>query len=305
MIRIATVALALTALMMFAGSASADTTSPFWTCRGSVGYLGSADPSQPRIEPMVAHPSGAQPGEPCANDDAGQNQPITVGDPSQGTITIQSVYAGTRISPTISSSDLQKVAAVGQTSAIRIENADKSFVMTADTTQAAVSGSCNGGVPAFGTSGGVTKAVINGQEVPTDEAYEQTGNGLNGSPFGQVTRVTFNEITTSGTTTELDQSATRRAIHVEILDGSGNVVFTAVVGEAIAGRHGPVCQAGPRCPEGAVYDPQRNVCIIREETPVNGTCPPDTTKEGNVCVRTTIVGPAPGQSVGGKVVPLG
>jgi hypothetical protein len=147
--------------------------------------------------------------------------------------------------------------------------------------------------------------VINGNAVPTDDAYEQTGNGLNGSPFGQVTKVFFNEITAAGDTTAVDQSVTRRAIHVQIFDGSGKAVFEVVVGEAQAGRHGPVCQQGPRCPAGAVYDQVHGVCVIRETSPSSGTCPPDTTKEGDVCVRTVVVGPPKGQPVGGTVVPLG
>jgi Ca2+-binding RTX toxin-like protein len=103
----------------------------------------------------------------------------------------------------------------------------------------------------------------------------------------------------------VDQSVTRRAVHVQIFDGSGNTVFEVVLGEASAGRHGPVCQQGPRCPAGAVYDPSRGVCVIREASASSGTCPSDTTKEGDTCVRTVVVGPPQGASTGGTVVPLG
>jgi Ca2+-binding RTX toxin-like protein len=279
---------------------AADTTSPYWTCRGSVGYVGP--PGGQRIEPMVAN--GTDPKGVCANDDAGHNNPPPLAS-DQGRILFQSVYAGTRVDPAVASSDLQKVAGVGQVQELRIEDSAKSFVLTADVANGGVTGSCNGGVPGFASSGGVTNVVINGNQVPTDKTYEQTGNGVNGSPLGQVTKVFFNEVVPSGDSASVDQSVTRRAIHVQILDGNGTVKLEAVVGEATAGRHGPVCRQGPRCPVGATYDPVNNVCVIRQTTETSAPCPPDTTREGNVCVRTTVVGPPAGQSSGGTVVPLG
>jgi hypothetical protein len=290
------VALAMSAYLALAAPGSADTNSPFWTCRATVGYLGGGPG---RIEPFIAH---ADPASPCAGDDAGHTTPPPL-DSDQGKITIQSVYAGTRIEPTYGAADLQKVQTRGQVQSVRVENSDASFVLTADLTRADVVASCNGGVPAFADSGGVTKAVINGEEVPADkEVYEQAGNGLNGSPLGGTIRVYFNQTLPAGSATTIDQSLMRRAIRVEIVDSSGKPNFEAVVGEAIAGRHGPTCQASPRCPEGSYYDPDRNVCVIREV--ISGTCPPDTTKEGDVCIR--VVGPpGPGSSTGGTVVPLG
>jgi hypothetical protein len=295
-------ALALTAYLVVAAPGQADTTSPYWTCRASVGYFGSPSDKSTRIEPFVAN--GSDPTGICANDDAGHTTPPPLSS-DQGSITVQSVYAGTRIDPPVSSSDLQKVSALGQIQSIRAENSGKDFVLTADVVQGAVTGSCNGGLPGFASSGGVTNVVINGNQVPTDQTYESTGNGLNGSPLGQVTKVFFNEVAPAGDSGTVDQSVTRRAIHIQIFDGNGKVVFEAVLGEATAGRHGPVCQQGPRCPAGAVYDQQRGVCVIRETSPASGTCPPDTTKEGDVCVRTVVVGPPAGAPTGGKVVPLG
>jgi Ca2+-binding RTX toxin-like protein len=293
---------ALTAYLALAQPGTADTTSPYWTCRGSAGYLGSPSDKSTRIEPFVAN--GTDPKGICANDDAGHNNPPPLAS-DQGSVVVQSVYAGTRIDPAVSSSDLQKVAGLGQVQTLRIENSGKDFVLTADVLQAGVTGSCNGGVPGFASSGGVTNVVINGNQVPTDKAYEQTGNGLNGSPLGQVTKVFFNEISASGDAASVDQSVTRRAVHVQIFDGSGKAVFEAVVGEATGGRHGPVCQQGPRCPAGSVYDPARGVCVIREASASSGACPADTAKEGDVCVRTVVVGPPKDQGSGGTVVPLG
>jgi Ca2+-binding RTX toxin-like protein len=295
------VALALTTYFAVVQPGSADTNGPFWTCRGTVGYLGSTDPTKPgRIEPMVANAGDPKQPSPCANDDAGQTQPLGASS-DQGSISAQTTYAGTRITPVLGASSQQQAGAVGQVSSIHIENADKSFVLNADVIKAGVQGSCNGGVPGFADTGSVTNVNINGQAVTTDEPYEQVGNGLNGSPFGQVTKVFFNETTATGSTTTPTQSVTRRAIHVQILDGNGNVQFEAVIGEATAGRSGPVCQPAPRCPEGTVYDQSRNVCVTQPN------CPTDAPREGDVCIRTvTVVGPpGAGNPTGGTIVPLG
>src|SRR5436190_3156726 len=230
-------AMALCAYFAVAQPGAADTNGPFWTCRGSVGYLGSTDPAQPgRIEPMKANGGDPKQPQPCANDDAGVNQTIGA---DQGSITASAVYAASRINPVLGASSQQQAGAVGQVNSVHIENADKSFVLNADVASAGVQGSCNGGAPGFADTGSVTNVNINGNAVATDEPYEQAGNGLNGSPFGQVTKVFFNETTASGSTTSATQSVTRRAIHAQILDGNGNVVFEAVVGEATAGRSGP------------------------------------------------------------------
>jgi Ca2+-binding RTX toxin-like protein len=295
------IAFALAAYFAAVQPGAADTNGPFWTCRGSVAYLGSTDATKPgRIEPMVANGSDPKQPSPCANDDAGQTEAPPLSS-DQGSVVFQSVYAATRISPVLGASSQQQASAIGQVSSVHVQNADGSFVLNADVTKAGVQGSCNGGVPGFADTGSVTNVNINGQPVTTDEPYEQVGNGLNGSPFGQVTKVFFNETTATGSTTSPTQSVTRRAIHVQILDGNGNAVFEAVVGEAQAGRSGPVCQPAPRCPEGTVYDQSRNVCVTQPN------CPTDAPREGDVCIRTvTVVGP-PGQgnSTGGTVVPLG
>src|SRR3954469_21318118 len=278
---------------------TADTNGPFWSCRGSVGYIGSTQPTKPgRHQPVTAHAGDPKQPNPCANDDAGVAQTLTS---EQGSISEQAVYAATRIKPVLGASSQQMASGVGQVNTVHVASADNSFQLNADVVTAGVQGSCNGGAPGFADTGSVTNVNINGQPVTTDQPYEQTGNGLNGSPFGQVIKVFFNETTATGSTSSPTQSVTRRAIHVQILDGNGNVQFEAVVGEATAGRSGPVCQPAPRCPEGTVYDQTRNVCVTQPN------CPTDAPREGDVCVRTvTVVGP-PGkdQSTGGTVMPLG
>src|SRR3954451_14782150 len=293
------VAMAVAAYFAAVQPGSADTNGPFWSCRGSVGYLGSTDRTQPgRIEPVTANAGDPKQPEPCANDDAGVNQ--TIGS-DQGSITASAIYAATRIKPVLGASSQQVATGVGQGSSVHVANADGSFKLNADVATAGVRGSCNGGAPGFADAGSVTNVNINGQPVTTDEPFTQTGNGLNGSPLGQVTKVFFNETSATGSTTSPTQTVTRRAIHVQIFDSGGKVAFEAVVGEATAGRSGPVCQAAPRCPEGTVYDQSRNVCVTQPN------CPTDAPRDGDVCVRTvTIVGPpGKGQSTGGTVVPLG
>lgn len=294
-------ACALTVYFAVAQPGAAETNGPFWGCRGSAAYIGSTDATQPgRVEPITANTGDPRNPGPCANDDGGQSEPLGFTG-QQGSVSIQSVYAGTRITPVLGASSQQVAGAAAQVSRVRIENADKSFTLNADVVKAGVQGSCNGGAPGFADSGEVTNVNINGQPVTTDKPYEQVGNGLNGSPFGQVTRVYFNETVATGSTTSPTQSVTRRAIHAQVLDGNGNVILEAVIGEATAFRNGPVCQPPPRCPGGTVYDQGRNVCVTQPK------CPTDAPKEGDVCIRTvTVVGPpGSGQSNGGTVLPLG
>ena len=293
------VALSAVAYLAAAAPGTAQDSGPYWTCRATVGYLGNGPG---RVEPMIAH---ADPTTPCADDDAGHTTPPPLNS-DQGRIVAQATAAATRIEPNVAAPEIQSVDTLGQVSSLRVENSDASFVLTADFLASRVQASCNGGQPAFADSGGVTKAVINGQEVPTDRAYEEAGNGFNGAPLGGVIRVHFNEVVPAGSVSTVDQGLARRALRVEIRDSSGKAVFEAVLGEAYAGRHGPVCQKAPRCPEGAIYDPTRDVCVIREEIKTQGECPQGTTREGDVCVRVVEATTAgAGAPSGGKVVPLG
>ena len=152
-------------------------------------------------------------------------------------------------------------------------------MLTADVLQAGVTGSCNGGVPGFADSGGVTNVDINGNQVPTDEPYQQTGNGLNGSPLGQVTKVFFNETTADRQTRRpWTQSVTRRAIHVQIFDGNGNVVF-----EAVSARRRPAATARSASRARAARRARsttraRSVCVIASRTASNGPARP--TRQG-------------------------
>src|SRR6476646_4408749 len=120
------IALVLIAYLAVAQPGAADTNSPYWTCRGSVGYFGSPSDRSTRIEPFVAN--GTDASGICANDDAGHNTPPPLNS-DQGSVVFQSVYAGTRIDPTVSSSDLQKVSALGQVQSLRVENSGKDFVL--------------------------------------------------------------------------------------------------------------------------------------------------------------------------------
>src|SRR3954449_8471629 len=140
---LASLALAIAAFFAVVQPGTADTNGPFWSCRGSVGYLGSTDQTQPgRIEPITANAGDPKQPNPCANDDAGVAQAITS---PQGSISEQGVYAATRIKPVLGASSQQSASAVGQVNALHVENADKSFVLNADVITAGGPGSCIGG----------------------------------------------------------------------------------------------------------------------------------------------------------------
>src|SRR5438552_7061484 len=104
------VAMAVAAYFAAVQPGSADTNGPFWTCRGSVGYLGSTDPTQPgRFEPIVANSGDPKQPQPCANDDAGVAQTIAN---DQGSISASAVYAATRIKPVLGASSQQMASGV-------------------------------------------------------------------------------------------------------------------------------------------------------------------------------------------------
>src|SRR4051812_16553823 len=110
------IALALAAYFATVQPGAADTNGPFWTCRGTVAYLGSTDPTKPgRIEPMVANASDPKQPSPCVNDDAGQTEAPPLNS-DQGSIVFQGTYANSRINPLLGASSQQQASAFGQVS---------------------------------------------------------------------------------------------------------------------------------------------------------------------------------------------
>ena len=305
-------AVLLAAAMLLAPTAPAfaqSADSPRWTCRASTIYLRS-DQSPRRVEPFVANGTSGEDPSPdrafCADDEAGL--PTLSVSQDQGSATGQGPFARTDIDPDFSDTHAQRATAEAGVGKVRIQNADASFVLTADVARSEVVGSCSGRSPSFNTNGSVVNVTINGNAVSPDSAFEQMGTGFNGSPLGGRIQVFFNEVESRTSDDGRDQYTLRRAIHARILDGDGKVLLEAVVAEAKADRHEAVCTPPPElCPPGSSYDPETGMCVIVREVPrEDGACPAGTTEgTGGRCIETIYVGKADDAGSGGLLVVLG
>lgn len=214
-------------------------------CRGSAlraNLVG--DPTVVNSEPVVAN----SPGAPCADGSVSTVQRTTV-----GPVTAEAAAAfSTR-------GELGTGAA-----AALIEDANVALgglTVTVQGVQATALVSCSGTTPVLSSTSRVVGLIVNGNEItlpPNDGFFE-----LDLGPLG---RIALNEEIVEGT------RLTRRAVSVTTPVGD------VVLGEAIVahgaeackpltpgGPTGPTGPGLPRvCPEGATYDPERNLCVIRE-----------------------------------------
>ncbi|HWH43900.1 MAG TPA: calcium-binding protein, partial [Thermoleophilaceae bacterium] len=286
-----------------------------WTCRASAGYV--AAPGRDRIEPVVANGSSRTSVESadrarCADDNGGFNETPVSG--PTGKVTLQGPFARTAIEPDTGSTRDQQVAAAAGAARVRVENADGSFVLEAEGVYVQAVGSCASLGPVSST---VAKVTINGQAVSPDSTLETVGNGLNGSPLGGLIRVFFNRTVVEGDSSTADEAVIRRAVHVQILDGGGNVILEAVAGEAKVDRHGATCApadgagTGGSCPTGTTFDPTSGFCVRIEVVAQNadGSCPAGSQRQDDgACVRfVPVIAPSGAQPPGGgnvAVLPL-
>jgi hypothetical protein len=244
----------LGALASVVPTASADTTSPLWTCRASAAYV--EVPSllgETRVEPILANgfpkrDPNADTGQ-CARAQAGAEDvnllPATEG-PLAPLVHLTGAFATTDITPEIGDARDQSVSANGGvTNSLTITLGG--LTITADTVNASASASCVGEDPATRTPllSGTSEIVnlrING--TPIDLLTDQSVLDL------LLVRVTFNDQQTTGTAASADQSLTRRAVKIELLPNltGGDPLATVVLGEAKVDRHGAVCAPPPPVP---------------------------------------------------------
>ena len=101
-----------------------------------------------------------------------------------------------------------------------------------------------GGSPVLSSSGDVGDVRLNGVTLPLSGPIVLAADLANGLPSGSVLRIVPNEITRTGDASTGAELLTRRALHVQLLQGTA-VQVDAVVAEAQTGRTGNVC-APPR-----------------------------------------------------------
>jgi Ca2+-binding RTX toxin-like protein len=315
----------LLAMLVSASPTPADTTSPTWTCRASFGYvaLGSAD----RIEPVLANGnpqvSTQSPDRDQCVDDIGALLPtVDLGDAASLRVLAQSPYARTdtvcvgtsgvgnppcengNIGPARNSSVLSNA---GTTDPVQIVlGGESGIVVTVQTLRSSASATCRSGVPALDGQSTVVNVTVTlgGQEIPIEPISGEPNQVIDISP---LIKITFNELITEGTATSADQSLTRRALNVQVLPSETEPAgINAVLGETKVDRHGAVCAPASNegsgtggagdsstrpCPQGSVYEPQNNLCVINDRVSSTQT------------VRIVVGRPYQGPS-GGSVISL-
>ena len=287
----------------------ADTTDPVWTCRGSLGYLFAPGQDPPnRLEPVVAN--GGTSTDPdtierpqCVDDEAGFPEIVIGGEEGDpGQITIQAPFARTAIDPDLAAARDQSISAAGGAAKVSIMDAEGSFSLNADVTEASATGACVNGVPTFTARSEVVNLAINGMPLPLRDVLIPIIDGINGSPLVMLLRIDIDEEIRTGDASTADESLIRRALHVQLLqpDPAEPPALDVVVGEARVGRKGAVCappEPPPVCPEGTTeVDRQDDGSVTCEQVvTVAPPCPEGTTQTpSGSCVQVIVVG-APGE----------
>ena len=207
-----------------------------------------------RTEPLAANATSRF----CANDDAGPtNMDLSVG-PARLQV---SGVAKTAISPEFGATRDQAANADASAETVRV--AVGSLVLETDRAHAQATAACVGGSPVLSSTGNVGNVRLNGVTLPLAGPIELAANLVNGLPTGTVLRIVPNEVTRTGDASTGDESLTRRALHVQLLQG-GALQVDVVVAEAQTGRSGDVCAPPPPdvCPEGSVFDQARGLCLL-------------------------------------------
>lgn len=233
------------------GVAQAQAADTHWSCRASAAYVAGLGQ---RTEPLAANADSKF----CANDDAGP----TNADLKLGAARLQvNGLAKTMISPEFGLTRDQAASADGSAETVRLTVG--SLVLETDRAQAKATAACVGGSPVLSSTGDVGAIKINGVTLPLSGPIQLAANAVNGLPTGSVLRIVPNEVTRTGNASTGDESLTRRALHVQVLQGT-SLQVDVVVAEAQTGRSGDVCAPAPAgvCPEGSVFDQARGVCLL-------------------------------------------
>jgi hypothetical protein len=298
---------ALGAFAALVPTASADTTLPVWSCRGSAGYVevgGLLGPQ--RVEPVLANgfPDRTTPdtGQ-CASSTTGANDVDVPGAGAGGNATppinLSAAFANTTIAPQIAAARDQTATANGGITNATITLG--ALVINATAITAHAQGTCTAGAtPAPSFTGTSTVASLSITGVPpisiTNPAAPQT------ITIPGLLTIYLNRVVHDGTAATADEAFTYRAVQVELLPLNGNPAVNVVLGEAKADRHGDVCAAAaapPTCPAGYTAQPGGPplVCLATNTVTVTNNVPTPcgagtAANAAGVCVATPTTCPA-------------
>ncbi|MEX2197050.1 MAG: calcium-binding protein [Thermoleophilaceae bacterium] len=238
-----------------------DTSAPVWECRASAAYLNAPGADPGRLEPVVANggtsPDTIQRAQ-CVDDDAGLPH-LELGDPGAGSISVDGVYARTRVDPDLEDDTrVQTTDSAGGVARVSIRSADGTVIVGADVTEADATASCVNGVPTLSGTSRVVNLTVAGVPLPIEsELLVPIVEAINGTPLVMLLHIELNEEVVEGDAGSATQSLTRRALHVSLLEMNGVPALEAVVGEARVDRNGAVCEAPPpppACPAGTTEE---------------------------------------------------
>jgi hypothetical protein len=225
-------------LVIGSGSASAFSSEPLWTCRGSA--LSASVSGMNRVEPIVANgsPNIGHGGNPnyaqCVNSDVGENNLASpVGLPANF-LSAPTADASTTITPEIGPSLSQTFIAKGGVENLAINLGGATTILGVGAANAQVVGTCKSGVPTLTGTSQAVNLTLGGSTLSLDPLLTAVSQLL--QPLNEVISIKVNEQIRTAT------GLTVNALHITILNSANNApVVDLIVGQAVGGFDPDVC----------------------------------------------------------------
>ncbi|HEY5195453.1 MAG TPA: choice-of-anchor P family protein [Solirubrobacteraceae bacterium] len=220
-------------LMIGSAPASAFTSSPLWTCRGSA--LSASVSGMNRVEPVVANgnPDTGNGGNPnyaqCVNSDVGENNLATpVGLPANF-LSAPTADASTTITPEISPSLKQTFVAKGGVENLALNLGGPTTILGVGAANASVTGTCSAnGTPTLTGTSQAVNLTLGGSTLSLDPLLTAVSQLL--APLHEIISIKVNEQIRTAT------GLTVNALHITILNSTTNApVVDLIVGQAVGG----------------------------------------------------------------------
>ncbi len=292
---------ALGALAAAAPTASADTTAPVFSCRGSAGYL-EVGPL-PRVEPVTANADAPSTTNPdgdraqCASDRGGLPFVVLPPGASSGLqLTLRALAAETSITPELGPARTQTATSRASTALdpLMIDLGAQQLVIRAEALTSSATATCVNGAPVLTGTSQVVRLTINGTviDIPTGQ------DNVVVDQLQPLLRIVANEQVTTTNPTTGDRALVRRALHIQVLQTPGGApAANIVLAESKVDTHGAVCAPPPppppppACPAGSVAQPGSSplVCLLTQTAP----CPAGSTPDPNAGGACIVVREAP------------
>jgi len=225
-------------LVIGSASASAFSSEPLWTCRGSA--LSVSVSGQNRVEPVVANgnPDTANGASPdyaqCVDSDVGENNLATpVGLPANF-LSAPTADASTTITPEIGPSIQQSFVAKGGVENLALNLGGPTTILGVGAANAQVTGVCKNGAPSLTGTSQAVNLTLGGSTLSLDPLLTSLSQLL--APLHEIISIKVNEQIATAT------GLTVNALHITILNSTTNApVVDAIVGQAVGGYNTNVC----------------------------------------------------------------